>query len=126
MALNRPLSEAGGSFSLTFSELSGVVTVPANGTVYLPFDTGTHRYEIKTIYAKPNKGVKVKVGLADRDTGGFMYYESNEQSVVYDIANVPAADKTGNKKIHAFISNVGSESVTVSVTIKFIPMSGGN
>lgn len=127
MELLRPLSSGeGGNFSLTFSELSGIVTVPANGSVYLPLDAGSHRYEVKTVYSKADKPVKVRLVLKDRNTNGFSYYSSLDQTEVHDIVNVPAADKTGNKKVHAFITNAGSESVNVEVIIKIIPMSGGN
>lgn len=127
MELLRPLSSGSGdSFSLTFSELSGIVTVPANGTVYLPFDAGSHRYEIKTLYAKQSKPVIIKVELKDRDIDGFSYYSTDLRKVVNDIVAVPAADKTGKKKVHAFISNSGNEQVDVEVVIKIIPMSGGN
>lgn len=127
MELLRPLSTGeGGSYSLTFSELSGIVTVPANGTVYLPLDAGSHRYEVKTIYAKQNKQVNIKVELKDRDTNGFSYYSTGERLIVNDIAGVPAADKTGNKKVHAFITNAGNEPIDVEIVIKIIPMSGGN
>lgn len=127
MTLFRPLaSSENGGLSLTFNELTGLITVPANGTVYLPLDAGSHRYEIKTVYAKPNKSVKVRVELKDRDTGGFTYFSSLEESEIHDIVNVPASDKGGNKKVHAFISNAGGESANIEVIIKIIPMSGGN
>lgn len=127
MELLRPLSTGeGGSYSLTFSELSGIVTIPANGTVYLPLDAGSHRYEVKTIYAKQSKPVKIQVELKDRDTNGFSYYSTGERMTVNDIAGVPVADKTGNKKVHAFITNAGNESIDVELIIKIVPMSGGN
>lgn len=127
MALNRPLSSTGGgSYSLTFNELTAVVTVPANGTLYLPLDAGSHRYEVKTVYAKPNKPVKVRVELKDREANGFTYYGSLEEATIHDIVNVPASDKNGNKKVHAFISNAGSDTANIEIVIKVIPMSGGN
>jgi len=127
MELSRPLSSGGdSSYTLTFNELTGFVTVPANGSVYLPLDAGVHRYEIKTVYAKPDKAVKVRVELKDRETNGFTYYSTLEQSEVHDIVNVPASDKSGKKRVHAFISNAGGETTTIQVIIKIIPMSGGN
>lgn len=127
MSLSRPLVDGDqGGLSLTFNELSGIVSVPANGTVYLPIDAGSHRYEIKTVYAKPSKAVKVRIELKDRESGGFTYYGSLEQTLIHDIVNVPASDKDGNKQLHAFISNAGSETANVEIIVKIIPMSGGN
>lgn len=127
MVLNRPLaSSEGGGLSLTFNELSGIISIPAGGTIYLPLDAGSHRYEVKTVYAKPNKSAKIRVELKDRANAGFTYYGSLEQSEVHDIVNVPASDKGGTKKVHAFITNSGTETVSVEVIIKIIPMSGGN
>jgi len=127
MILNRPLATSeGGGLSLTFNELSGIVSIPASGTVYLPLDAGSHRYEVKTVYAKSNKSSKVQVQLKDRANAGFTYYGSLEQAEVHDIVNVPASDKSGEKKVHAFITNSGTETADVEVIIKIIPMSGGN
>lgn len=127
MSLTRPLANTGsGGLSLTFNELSGIIPIPAGGTVYLPLDAGSHRYEVRTVYAKSDKQSKIRIELKDRPTAGFAYYGSREQNEVHDIVNVPASDKSGSKKLHAFITNSGTETVSVEVIIKVIPMSGGN
>jgi len=130
MELSRPLSSGGGvGFSLTFNELTGVINVPANGTVYVPIDAGAHRYEVKTVYVDPDKSVYVSIDLQDRENAGMSYYKSTELEGihgVYDIVNVPASDKSGNQRLHAFFTNTGNEPTTVHYTIKIIPMSGGN
>lgn len=130
MELSRPLSSGGDSgFSLTFNELSGVINIPANGTVYVPIDAGTHRFEVKTVYVNPEKTVYVSIDLQDRESGGLSYYRSikmKDSNGVYDIVNVPASDKTGKQRLHAFFTNTGNEATAVQYIIKIIPMSGGN
>lgn len=127
MALSRPLVGGdGGGLTLTFNELNGVIDVPANSSIYLPLDAATHRYEVKTLTATSNKAVKIKVQLKDRFDGGTTYYESLEQEQIRDIIAIPAADKSGQKRVHAFVTNTGSQVAQVQLNVKIIPMSGGN
>ena len=116
----------GGSTALTFYELEGTISAPANATLYFPLDVGAHRYEIKTVRITSNPVGKVSIRIEDRPTGGEIMYESLVQSEVHDIVGVPIIDRSGEQRVHAFVTNGGTETATVRVVIKVIPYAGGN
>lgn len=128
MNVNRQESGTGGSGStaLTFYELEGTINVPANATLYLPLDVGAHRYEVKTVKVTSDPAGSVSVRLEDRPTGGEIMYESLVQAEVHDIVNVPIIDRSGQQRVHAFLTNKGSGSATLRLVIKVIPYAGGN
>lgn len=128
MNVNRQESGTGGSGSsaLTFYELEGTISVPANATLYLPLDVGSHRYEIKTVKVTSNPAGKVSIRLEDRPTGGEVMYESLVQSEVHDIVGVPVIDRSGQQRLHTFVTNGGTDTASLRVVIKVIPYAGGN
>lgn len=128
MKVNRQESVNGGNgFSaLTFYELEGALSVPANATLYLPLDVGSHRYEIKTVKVTSNPAGKVSIRIEDRPIGGEVMYESLVQSEVHDIVGVPVIDRSGQQRLHAFVTNGGTDTATLRVVIKVIPYAGGN
>ncbi|WP_248499810.1 hypothetical protein [Staphylococcus aureus] len=130
MSVNRPVSGGTSGFSLTYNEVTALVDVPAQSTVYSALDAGSHRYELKTALAEPNLASVIGIRVDDRATGGDACYTSRPKAIektrIYDIVNVPITDKTGQKKIHAFIQNSSSVAVKVRVVFKIIPLEGGN
>jgi len=129
MKVNRPETGSGGGFALTYSELETVISVPAQSTLYAPIDAGVHRYEIKTVRVESETTRELGIQIMDRPTGGDMCYESEVLSIedrIYDIAGVPITDKSGQKKIHAFIQNKSGATANIRVVIKIIPFEGGN
>lgn len=128
MKVNRQESGSGGggSAALTFYELEGTIDVPANATLYLPLDVGAHRYEVKTVKVTSSPSGNVSIRLEDRPTGGEVMYESLVQSEVHDIAGVPIIDRSGQQRLHTFITNGGNGTATLRVVIKVIPYAGGN
>lgn len=128
MNVNRQESgnSGSGSTALTFYELEGTINVPANATLYLPLDVGSHRYEIKTVKVTSNPTGKVSIRIEDRPTVGEIMYESLVQSEVHDIVGVPVIDRSGEQRIHTFVTNGGTGTATVRVVIKVIPYAGGN
>jgi hypothetical protein len=130
MKVNRPVTGGTSGFSLTYNELTAIIDVPAQSTIYTAIDAGSHRYELKTVLAVPTPAAIISVRVDDRATGGDVCYQSRpkpiEKERLYDIVNVPITDKTGQKRIHAFIQNSGSVAAKIRVVFKIIPLEGGN
>lgn len=127
MQINRVESgTGGGSAALTFYELEGTIAVPSNATLYLPLDVGSNRYEVKTVKVTSSPAGKVSIRLEDRPSGGEVMYESLLQAEVHDIVGVPVIDRSGEQRVHAFVTNGGTGTATLRVVIKVIPYAGGN
>lgn len=128
MRVNRQESGngGGGTAALTYYELEGTISVPSNGTLYLPLTVGAHRYEVKTVKVTASPASKVSIRIMDRPTGGEDVYESLVQDEIYDIVNVPVTDKSGQQQLHTFVTNSGTGTATLRVVIKVVPYAGGN
>ena len=125
MKVNRSVTSAGSGLALTYLELESLIQVPAQATIYVPIVASYHRYEVKTVLVKSTAPSTLGIRIDDRDTNGDKCYESLNEATIYNIVNVPVTDKTGQKKIHAFVSNTGTSSVDVRIVIKLIPFEGG-
>lgn len=100
------------------------VLVPAGRFVELTIPVGYRRYELKTVRAtNTTNDSDIVVSFYD-SFEDMQVYESNPQSSIYDIANIPVEDQNSNNplvgNIYMIIKNTGNQDISVDYEIKLL------
>jgi hypothetical protein len=108
----------GGSAVPSLTEITHTELIPAGASVFLDLDAAFNKYDIRTLEASNNASVMVDVEVYDSaGEGKRKVYQSNKETYIYDIVNVPCHDKDESKKIHIKVTNYGGIDATISLVI---------
>lgn len=108
----------GGSAVPTLTEIPHTEIIPAGSSVFLSLDAAFTKYDIRTLEVSNTANVMMDVEFFDSSgENRRRIYQSNKETYIYDIVNVPCHDKDESQKIHLKITNYGTVDATFTIFI---------
>jgi hypothetical protein len=110
-------SGSGGSSTPVLKELNCSIVVPGSSSKTMSL-TAFNQFDLRTLYAKSSGNDKISVAVIDGLTTQNIVYQSNLDTTIYDIINIPVSDKDKAQQIHFIVTNTGIYDNLVTIKIQ--------